>query len=318
MGGHLLRRARRTPSARSRLGLIDLGLQQGDKVVDPQPHAPRVDLRELRRSSPPAAPSVSIYQTNSPEECHYVLEHSESRAVFVEDAEQLAKVREVAGPTCPHLEFDHRDRSRRRRHRRRDHARRRCASAAAAATRADLDERVARRRRRRRLAFTSTPPAPPARPRAASSPTATTAEVTTMTEAAGGRSSEGDDRLPVPPARARVRAARPVRGDRPRRRHRLLGEGPAEDHPQPDGGQADLLPVGAADLREDLHARHAAPPRTRSSSRQAVAGRASRSASCSSAARTCPAELQAGVRPGRGEAVQERPEHLRRATSASA
>jgi long-chain acyl-CoA synthetase len=38
---------------------------------------------------------VSIYQTNSPEECHYVLEHSEARAVFVEDAEQLAKVREV-------------------------------------------------------------------------------------------------------------------------------------------------------------------------------------------------------------------------------
>ena len=34
---------------------------------------------------------------------------------------------------------------------------------------------------------------------------------------------------------------------------RLLGARPAEDHPQPGRGQADLLPVGAADLREDLH-----------------------------------------------------------------
>ena len=47
--------------------------------------------------------SVSIYQTNSAEECHYVLQHSESKAVFVEDAEQLAKVREVQGD-LPNLE----------------------------------------------------------------------------------------------------------------------------------------------------------------------------------------------------------------------
>ena len=40
---------------------------------------------------------VTIYQTNSPEECQYVLHHSDSRAIFVEDAEQLAKVREVEG-----------------------------------------------------------------------------------------------------------------------------------------------------------------------------------------------------------------------------
>ena len=46
---------------------------------------------------------VTIYQTNSPEECQYVLEHSDSRAIFAEDAEQLAKVREVEDK-CPELE----------------------------------------------------------------------------------------------------------------------------------------------------------------------------------------------------------------------
>ncbi len=39
--------------------------------------------------------SVSVYQTNSADECHYVLEHSESEVVFLEDAEQLEKIRQV-------------------------------------------------------------------------------------------------------------------------------------------------------------------------------------------------------------------------------
>jgi long-chain acyl-CoA synthetase len=47
---------------------------------------------------------VSIYQTNSAEECQYVLHHSGARAVFVEDAEQLAKVRAVEAD-LPALEF---------------------------------------------------------------------------------------------------------------------------------------------------------------------------------------------------------------------
>ena len=61
--------------------------------------------------------------------------------------------------------------------------------------------------------------------------------------------------LPLPAARALVRAADPARHLRPRRDARLLGARPAEDPPQPRRGQADLLPVGAADLREDLHRR---------------------------------------------------------------
>ena len=37
---------------------------------------------------------VPIYQTNSPSECQYIIENSRSSVVFVEDAGQLAKVRE--------------------------------------------------------------------------------------------------------------------------------------------------------------------------------------------------------------------------------
>jgi len=38
---------------------------------------------------------VPVYQTNSPDECQYVLEDSGSTAVFCEDEEQVAKLREV-------------------------------------------------------------------------------------------------------------------------------------------------------------------------------------------------------------------------------
>jgi long-chain acyl-CoA synthetase len=46
-----------------------------------------------------------IYQTNSPEECQYVLHHSDSKAVILEDAEQLEKVRAVRDqlPTLEHI-----------------------------------------------------------------------------------------------------------------------------------------------------------------------------------------------------------------------
>ena len=38
---------------------------------------------------------MPIYQTNSPEECRYVLENSDAKAVIVEDDEQLEKIREI-------------------------------------------------------------------------------------------------------------------------------------------------------------------------------------------------------------------------------
>ncbi|MGI8945563.1 MAG: AMP-dependent synthetase/ligase [Thermoleophilaceae bacterium] len=72
-------------------GLLDLGIEHGDKVsilANTRAEWTYANLAILSIG----AVSVSIYQTNSPEECHHVLEHSESRAVFVEDADQLAKV----------------------------------------------------------------------------------------------------------------------------------------------------------------------------------------------------------------------------------
>ena len=53
---------------------------------DPRPHPPRMDLLGLRASSARAR-RCPVYQTNSPEECQYVIDHSESKAVIVEDAE---------------------------------------------------------------------------------------------------------------------------------------------------------------------------------------------------------------------------------------
>jgi long-chain acyl-CoA synthetase len=85
------------------LGLIDLGIEPGDKVsilANTRPEWTYSCFGILGA----AGTCVSIYQTNSPEECHYVLHHSESRAVFVEDAEQLAKIREVESD-LPDLEL---------------------------------------------------------------------------------------------------------------------------------------------------------------------------------------------------------------------
>jgi long-chain acyl-CoA synthetase len=75
-------------------GLMDLGIDRGERVAilaNTRPEWTEANLGILAAG----AASVSIYQTNSPEECHYVLEHSESSAVFVEDDEQLAKIRAV-------------------------------------------------------------------------------------------------------------------------------------------------------------------------------------------------------------------------------
>ncbi|MBA2439247.1 MAG: long-chain fatty acid--CoA ligase [Thermoleophilaceae bacterium] len=83
-------------------GLIDLGLEHGDKVSILSHTRPEWTYANLAILSAGTV-SVSIYQTNSAQECRYVLEHSESKAVFVEDVEQLAKVREVEDD-LPHLE----------------------------------------------------------------------------------------------------------------------------------------------------------------------------------------------------------------------
>jgi long-chain acyl-CoA synthetase len=84
------------------LGLIDLGVEAGDKVAilaNTRPEWTYFDFAALSAG----AVVVPIYQTNSAEECQYVLEHSDAKAVVVEDAEQLAKVLEIRD-RCPLLE----------------------------------------------------------------------------------------------------------------------------------------------------------------------------------------------------------------------
>ena len=224
---------------------------------------------------------------------------------FVLDGQQLAKFREVEDD-LPGARARHRHGPGRRRGRC-DHARR------ASRTRA-----LARRRRVRRARRVGHPrghvrvhvhvrhhrPAqglhPHARQLTATSPR--------WRSSRGGR--RGRRHLPVPAARPRVRAADPVRGARPRRDARLLGEGPAEDRAQPDGGEADLLPVGPAHLREAPHAGHL----QRRGSRAAPPGGPARSQGPPAAGpgRGGPGGAPGGLRPGGGEAVRERAEPLRR------
>jgi long-chain acyl-CoA synthetase len=85
------------------LGLIDVGIERGERVAILSHTRPEWTYANFGVLSA-GATSVSVYQTNSPEECQYVLHHSDSRAVFVEDAEQLAKIRKVQ-PELPALEL---------------------------------------------------------------------------------------------------------------------------------------------------------------------------------------------------------------------
>src|SRR3712207_5538055 len=59
-------------------GLIDLGIAHGERVSILSHTRPEWTVANLGILATGAA-SVSIYQTNSPEECHYVLDHSESK-----------------------------------------------------------------------------------------------------------------------------------------------------------------------------------------------------------------------------------------------
>ena len=84
------------------LGLIALGIDKGDKVAilgNTRPEWTYFDFAALTAG----ATVVPIYQTNSAEECEYVLENSDAVAVIVEDEEQLEKIRAVRD-RCPKLQ----------------------------------------------------------------------------------------------------------------------------------------------------------------------------------------------------------------------
>jgi long-chain acyl-CoA synthetase len=83
------------------LGLMDLGIEKGDKVAilsNTRPEWTYFDFAALSAG----ATVVPIYQTNSAEECQYVLENSDAVAVVVEDDEQMEKIRQVRD-RCPQL-----------------------------------------------------------------------------------------------------------------------------------------------------------------------------------------------------------------------
>ena len=247
-------------------GLIDLGLQPGDRVVAAVHHPPRVDLRRLRdhqrrrrRRARSTRPTPRRSASGWPA--------TRSRASIVcEDASQVAKI--DAGPrrACPRSRHVIVDRARRRR---------------------DRARRPARARPRR-----ATPPRSPSA-RAAVKPedpytfiytSGTTGppkgcvlthgnyRASSTRSRSSARSSRRRGRLPLPAARARLRAADPAAVGRPRLDDRLLRRRPEADHPRAQRGPPDLPAVGAADLREALHARHRATATRRRSRRATQVG----------------------------------------------
>jgi long-chain acyl-CoA synthetase len=73
------------------LGLIDLGLQAGERLcilANTRPEWSYVDMAATQTG----AVVVPIYQTNSPDECQWVISDSQACAIVCENGEQLAKI----------------------------------------------------------------------------------------------------------------------------------------------------------------------------------------------------------------------------------
>src|SRR5256885_3281710 len=73
------------------LGLIDLGLQAGERICILANTRPEWSYADLGATSTGAV-VVPIYQTNSPEECLWVISDSAACAIVCEDASQLEKI----------------------------------------------------------------------------------------------------------------------------------------------------------------------------------------------------------------------------------
>jgi long-chain acyl-CoA synthetase len=73
------------------LGLIDLGIEPGERVCILANTRPEWSYADLAATSAGAV-VVPIYQTNSPEECLWVISDSGASAIVCEDDEQLAKI----------------------------------------------------------------------------------------------------------------------------------------------------------------------------------------------------------------------------------
>ncbi|HEX4186294.1 MAG TPA: AMP-dependent synthetase/ligase [Solirubrobacteraceae bacterium] len=75
-------------------GLIDLGIQAGERICILANTRPEWSYADLGATTAGTI-VVPIYQTNSPEECHWVLSDSDACAIVCEDEQQLAKIAEI-------------------------------------------------------------------------------------------------------------------------------------------------------------------------------------------------------------------------------
>ena len=73
------------------LGLIDLGIEAGERICILANTRPEWSYADLAATAAGTV-VVPIYQTNSPEECLWVISDSGASAIVCEDASQLAKV----------------------------------------------------------------------------------------------------------------------------------------------------------------------------------------------------------------------------------
>jgi long-chain acyl-CoA synthetase len=83
------------------LGLIDLGIEPRESVCILANTRPEWSYASLAITSA-GGTVVPIYQTNSPEECHWVISDSGACAIVCEDASQLAKIAQIRD-TLPNL-----------------------------------------------------------------------------------------------------------------------------------------------------------------------------------------------------------------------
>src|SRR5437016_14161754 len=79
------------------LGLMDLGIQPGERVCILANTRPEWSYADMGATSAGAV-VVPIYQTNSPEECPWVISDSDACAVICEDAHQIAKTAALPEP----------------------------------------------------------------------------------------------------------------------------------------------------------------------------------------------------------------------------
>ena len=85
-------------------GLAALGLEPGDRVAllgETRPEWTLADAALLAAG----LVVVPVYHTNSPDECRYVVDHSDARAIILEDEGQLKKIEAVRGelPGLEHI-----------------------------------------------------------------------------------------------------------------------------------------------------------------------------------------------------------------------